>query len=232
MTIKQVTLLILFIFSNLLSAQERHKLNPQKIQLALFSKDSTVTRDSVINWQDIRVYTDDHKLLHKKAPVLKERSLAGEEFTIGKKGKIQVINFWYVGCMPCHFEMPHFNRLYDEYKNDSTLEIVSLCRDDAERIKAYYSLESVKDSVIFEMASEQKITYPVIPKAVSESMRYRVKGYPTTFVTDSQGIVRFVARGFTIFADPDYFYKSLKKAIEEIRLGNAIALAPERPEED
>ena len=230
--INHFTLLLLLIFTSLLSAQERKKLNPRKIQLAMLSNDSTVAQDSVSNWQDIELYTTNHKRLHKQAPELKERSLNGEEFIIGQKGKIQVLNFWYVGCMPCHFEVPHFNKLFKEYQNDTTVEIISLCRDDAKRIQAYYKLQSVKDSVIFEMAGEQHIEYPVIPKAVSESKRYKVKGYPTTFITDTQGMVRFVAAGFTIHSDPDYFYKSLKKAIEEIRLGNAIALAAKNAEED
>ncbi len=213
-------------------AQERTKMNGTQYRQGLFKLEGINVSNTSIPWQDLQIYTEDHKLLHKKAPKLNELSLSESEFLIGQKGKIQVVNFWFVGCAPCHIEIPHLNQLYEDYQKDTLVEIISMCRDGAERIIKYYSLESLKDSVIFELANEQKIQYPVIPRAVTEAMRYKVWSYPTTFIIDTNGIIQFVAQGFTINANPEFFYKRFKKAIEEIRLGNAIALAAKNAEED
>jgi hypothetical protein len=124
------------------------------------------------------------------------------------------------------------NKLQADYEKDTLIEIISMCRDDTERINKYYALTLLKDSVIFELANEQKIQFSVIPRAVIEAMRYNVWSYPTTFIIDTNGIMQFVAQGFIIDADSEFFYKRFKKAIEEIRLGNEIALVPEKEEEE
>ena len=41
-----------------------------------------------------------------------------ETFSVaGNRGKITVINFWYTTCTPCVQELPHFNDVYEEYKD-------------------------------------------------------------------------------------------------------------------
>ena len=50
----------------------------------------------------------------------KEINLIGsdESFNISNNnGKVTVINFWYTTCTPCVQELPHFNDVYEEYKD-------------------------------------------------------------------------------------------------------------------
>ncbi len=215
-----------------LTAQQATNLNADSIQGAYFramqEKSSVMQNFPIQVWQDIKVESRDHKYLHKKAPVLAESSLDGVNYNIGGRGKIQVLNFWFVGCIPCHFEIPHLNKIYEDYKDDPEVELVSLCRDDAKRINEYYKLNNLKDSVIFRAAKNETIQYPVIARARLEALEYRVFNFPTTFVIDERGIVQFVSRGFSVHEnDKDYFYKMLKKAIEEVRAGRPIPLRAE-----
>ncbi len=43
-------------------------------------------------------------------------------------GDVVVLNFWAVWCQPCKVEIPYFNRLYEEYK-DEGLEVVVVSTD-------------------------------------------------------------------------------------------------------
>jgi thiol-disulfide isomerase/thioredoxin len=215
-----------------LSAQHSSSLNADSMQQmyvrAMQNNPSLKQSLPVESWQEIKVESKDHKHLHQKAPILRESSLDGTDFNVGDTGKIQVLSFWFVGCLPCHFEIPHLNRIFEDYKDDPEVELLSLCRDDAERINKYYTLNGTIDSIAFQGAKNEKIQYPVIARARLEALEYRVFNFPTTFVIDSQGVVQFVSRGFAIHPnDKDYFYKMLKKAIEEVRAGNTIALASE-----
>lgn len=48
-----------------------------------------------------------------------------ETFSVaGNRGKITVINFWYTTCTPCVQELPHFNKIYEEYKE--YIEVIAI----------------------------------------------------------------------------------------------------------
>jgi thiol-disulfide isomerase/thioredoxin len=39
------------------------------------------------------------------------------------KGKVVVLNFWFIGCAPCIAELPALNKLVDEYKGEDVVFI-------------------------------------------------------------------------------------------------------------
>jgi hypothetical protein len=74
-------------------AQERTKMSGTQYQQGLLLLEGINVSDTSVPWQELQIYTEEHRLLHRQAPELNELSLAGNEFLIGQKVKIQVINF-------------------------------------------------------------------------------------------------------------------------------------------
>lgn len=62
----------------------------------------------------------------------------GEQFDLSKQDKLTVINFWMTWCAPCKAEMPHFNRLQEEYADDVT--VLALVTTDQGGTKGYEGL--------------------------------------------------------------------------------------------
>ncbi|RKR80366.1 thiol-disulfide isomerase/thioredoxin [Mucilaginibacter gracilis] len=42
------------------------------------------------------------------------------------KGKVVLIDFWASSCAPCREETPYLNKLYERYKSDSRVQIISI----------------------------------------------------------------------------------------------------------
>ena len=40
-------------------------------------------------------------------------------------GKILVLNYWFIGCLPCRKEIPKLNKIVDEYRSDSGVVFIA-----------------------------------------------------------------------------------------------------------
>ena len=111
------------------------------------------------------------------APDFSLQNLANETIQLNElRGKIVVINFWATWCEPCKIEMPIFEDLYR--RDHAELEILGVNFDE--------SPQQVQDFV-----EEYNLSFPILldPGGSVQNL-YRVRGYPTTFVIDEEGIVR------------------------------------------
>src|SRR5690606_16982844 len=101
---------------------------------------------------------------------------------------VVLVNFWATWCPPCRFEMPGFQRVYEEYADEGFV-ILGLSTDRGSR-------RAVRDFL-----SERGITYPVA-MATAQSVRAFGAGnlLPTSYLLDRTGKVRYTVRG--IYAEP------------------------------
>lgn len=53
------------------------------------------------------------------------------------KGKIVVLNFWFIGCTACKLEMPDLNKLVASYKDRNDVVFVSIAPDKADSLKKF-----------------------------------------------------------------------------------------------
>lgn len=93
-------------------------------------------------------------------------------------GKPIIINFWATWCGPCKSEMPAFNKLYKEYKDEIHFLFVNLTdgsRDTVESVKQFITNEGYTFPVYFDTTMEAATTYGA----------YSI---PTTFCIDNNGI--------------------------------------------
>ncbi len=117
-----------------------------------------------------------------KAPDFDVKSMDGEQLNLSKlKGKVVVLNFWFIGCAPCITEMPALNRLVDEYKGKDVV-FVAFGRDLPDHIKAFLKKKEFK--------------FKVVPSDFDFANRYCIiAGWPTTMVIDKNGVVRLAFSG-------------------------------------
>lgn len=96
-------------------------------------------------------------------------------------GRFVVINFWATWCGPCLIELPYFQNSHEEYSPD----LVILAINDNEPIN---EIQSYVDEI--------GITFRVLIDRGSKVQElYRVRGYPTTFFLDPDGIIQHIHIG-------------------------------------
>ena len=94
------------------------------------------------------------------------------------KGKVTVINFWATWCPPCVKEIPSLNRLNKKMKGQA-FELISI--NYAEDRKT-----------ILDFMKKVKVDFPVLldPNG-SFAKKWNVIAYPSTFVIDSKGNIKY-----------------------------------------
>lgn len=92
-------------------------------------------------------------------------------------GKPIVLNFWASWCPPCKGEMPYFERVYNDVKDDVVFMMVSLI--DGQRETVATATKYIQD---------EGYTFPVyFDKEQTAAYTYRVSSIPTTVFINAQG---------------------------------------------
>ena len=130
------------------------------------------------------------------APDFELNNLTEEIFRLSDlRGKIVVINFWATWCEPCKVEMPFFEDLYSG--SQKQLEILAVNFDEPPQ-------------KVQQFVEEYQLSFPVLldPGGNVQSL-YRVRGYPTTFILDEEGIVRYHHIGLITEGQLDHYLSEL-----------------------
>ena len=112
------------------------------------------------------------------APDFILNSLAGDSLKlIGFRGKPVFINFWATWCAPCLLEMPNIQKYYKKYP--SQFEVLAVNAGETER-------------TVQRFVDDLGVSFKILldPDGKVQEL-YRIKGYPTTYVVDKDGIIRF-----------------------------------------
>ncbi|MVM36244.1 redoxin domain-containing protein [Spirosoma sp. HMF4905] len=110
-------------------------------------------------------------------PLSTFKTLNGESYDSSTlAGKVLVINFWYMGCVPCVAEMPALNRLVEEYKGKGVL-FLGFSSDKAEQLKPAFF-------------QQHPFNFKIIPDARDIGKSFYFFGNPTTYIIDQHGIIR------------------------------------------
>lgn len=113
-----------------------------------------------------------------RAPNFELQGIGGDTFNLVEmQGRIVVLNFWATWCAPCKVEMPLLEEIYQD--NSARLQVLAVNFDEPRQ-------------VVTEFARELQLSFPILldPGGVVQDL-YRVRGYPTTFILDESGIIRF-----------------------------------------
>jgi peroxiredoxin len=111
------------------------------------------------------------------APDFTLKDLSGSDVTLsGLRGQVVLINFWATWCGPCRLEMPAIQAEYEELRASGLMVLAVNLDEPQPAVQAF--------------ADELGLTFPVLldPGAKVNDL-YRVRGYPTTFFVDREGVV-------------------------------------------
>ena len=112
-------------------------------------------------------------------------SLDGGQTTLSDlRGQIVLVNLWASWCLPCRAEMPAIERVYRSYK-DLGLEVLAVNATNQDSVDAARAF-----------VQERGLTFPVLlDRTGSVSAAYNLRGLPSSFFIDRQGVIRSVVIG-------------------------------------
>lgn len=132
----------------------------------------------------------------KEAPDFMAKDMDGNKVSLNDlKGKVVLLNFWFIGCKPCIMEMPELNEIVEENEGN---DIVFLA----------IGLDSKKSVENF--LTKKEFDYQLLPDARFIARQYGVSTYPTHLLLDREGKVVFSQQGY--FGGLKY---TLKKQIRD-----------------
>jgi peroxiredoxin len=101
------------------------------------------------------------------------------------RGQVVYLTFWASWCVPCRQEMPYLEQLRKRHEGEG-LEIIGINVD-----------ENLPGALQF--AEDYKLSFPLLwDKDRTVSKAYLVPGYPTHYLVDRHGKIRYSGLGFTL----------------------------------
>ncbi len=97
------------------------------------------------------------------------------------KGKVVVLNFWFINCPPCRAEILELNKLVQEYKDSSNIVFLAIALDDKKDLKEFFK--------------SNPFDYTIIDSGRDIANQYNVTAYPTHAVIDQNGKAYFHTTG-------------------------------------
>lgn len=163
------------------------------------------------------LYTPD-SLINKPAPYFSGKSIKGTVFSSENfKGKVTLLNFWFISCMPCMHEIPYLNKIHKDYSGKD-FQIISVANNARKDLMSFNDTTK-PDGLTYLRRSlkTETINYEIIPACEKRKKRKAIKDttvigqecdyitsdyfihlYPTTFIIDKRGIVRYLHPGFAM----------------------------------
>ncbi len=124
------------------------------------------------------------KLDSNKLPIIKTTLIDGSQFDSSRlSGKPLMINFWGTWCPVCRQEASNIERVSKRY-NVLTIAV-----------------NSGSDSEIKDWLKRESVNYPVLnDRSGKWAGQFRVNTFPTTFIYDSKGKLKFTESGYSTTA--------------------------------
>ena len=115
------------------------------------------------------------------------------------QGKPVLLNFWYVGCVPCREEMPYLDNASQKYSDEISIITINV-QDGIEATNNFF--KDFKPHFIIALDLEKEV-----------GPDYSIRFTPTTYLIDSEGYIRYAKLG--AFPNEDSLMKSIEKLLEE-----------------
>ena len=139
-------------------------------------------------------------MIGQEAKNFEVTDLSGNSYTLENlKGKVVVLNFWFVECRPCIMEMPELNKLTEKF-NHPEVVFLGLATNDENKIRNFLKTREFK--------------YNLVPNTKAIADTYQVFGFPTHVIIDPTGKITFYVTGLgpTTMSDLE---KGIESLLEE-----------------
>ncbi|MBA2870406.1 peroxiredoxin [Anoxybacillus calidus] len=113
------------------------------------------------------------------APDFELKTLDGKSIRLSElQGQKVILNFWATWCPPCRAEMPEMQNFYEKHNKDVEVFAVNLTSQDS------------RDKV-HSFIKENGLTFPVVLDEEGDVLKlYKISPIPTSYIIDSEGIIR------------------------------------------
>ena len=124
---------------------------------------------------------NENEMLGKEALPFSVTDILGNSYSLENlKGKVIVINFWFVECKPCVMEMPELNKLVDKFKGEDVV-FLGFATNDKSKIESFLKTKT--------------FNYNIIAGSGEIANSYTVKAFPTHLIIDKNSIVTYSSVG-------------------------------------
>ena len=119
---------------------------------------------------------------NQPTPELNLADAAGKAWNLADaRGKVAIVNFWASWCPPCRAEMPTLQSLAELYGDELRVLLVNF---------------KERDSTVLRFAQAAALTLPMpLDRDGAAAARWGVRAYPSSFVIDRAGRVRWRVTG-------------------------------------
>jgi len=124
------------------------------------------------------------ELINKPLPELEFTDLKGNFYNLAAlKGKVVVLNFWFISCKPCVLEIPELNEIVEHFKGQKEVVFLAFAKDNPEKLEAFLS--------------KKPYHYQIIPNSNPFFQQLGINTFPTHIIIDQEGIIRFHQTSYT-----------------------------------
>lgn len=118
-----------------------------------------------------------------EAPVLELTGLDGTPHRLSDYlGRVVVVNFWSTWCMPCRWEMPSLERVWQRLRPSGVVVLGVAIQDEPEMVERFLG--------------ENPVSFPILLDSAGDVWRlWSFSGIPATFVVDKRGRIVYRAMG-------------------------------------
>jgi thiol-disulfide isomerase/thioredoxin len=108
---------------------------------------------------------------------IKLKDLNGQPVNLSDfRGKIVFLNFWTTWCFDCRIEMPHMEKLHQQFKNKEFEMVAVNLQEPVAQVKQFFK--------------DYTLTFTALLDSDGEvGAHFRITAIPTTFILDKQGII-------------------------------------------
>lgn len=128
-------------------------------------------------------------------PPLALPDLAGKPQNINAyRGRVVLVNFWASWCPPCVHEMPSMQRLAQRWRDKPFAIVAVNMGEEPKTVRAF--------------AAKVKVTFPIwLDRDGAALKRWKVFAFPTSFVLDRSGKIRYALYGALDWETPETMAK-------------------------
>jgi thiol-disulfide isomerase/thioredoxin len=108
---------------------------------------------------------------------IKLKDLNGQPVSLSDfRGKIVFLNFWTTWCFDCRIEMPHMEKLHQQFKNKEFAMVAVNLQEPVAQVKQFFK--------------DYTLTFTALLDSDGEvGAHFRITAIPTTFILNKQGII-------------------------------------------
>jgi peroxiredoxin len=138
-------------------------------------------------------------LVGKKAFDFNVTDILGNKYSLKElKGKVIVMNFWFVECKPCIMEIPELNKIVEKYRGKDVV-FLGFATNDKQKVENFIK--------------QKTFNYNIVPSTKNVADLYEVNFFPTHIVIDKNSTISYHVSGLTptTIEDLDRTIESLLK---------------------